>query len=180
MRQRRSAIRLPPRTAVCLGVICLWAVSGCSGDSASDREAAAPDPTAASPQDETGQQSPPGKPAPSELALEPDNARPGQKVRIVVLNREDTELEYGLGGLILQRHRPSGEWTTIAGNLDRVRRVRLVVAPGDTAGPSYAGAVDQIRVPRDIRPGVYRVAKRVRGAGANVAVLTARLRINPV
>ena len=87
----------------------------------------------------------------------------GQSVRVAVLNGGDAELEYGLGGLVLQRLRPSGDWTTIAGDLDRVRRVRLVVAPGETAGPSYAGAVDRIRVPRDAKPGIYRVAKQVQG-----------------
>jgi hypothetical protein len=100
------------------------------------------------------------------LLVKPTAPTAGGTIRIAVKNAGKRAMYYGLDNQI--ERRVGADWrdatADVFGAADPgVRAILLSAAPGECAGPNYGNVVDRIRLPRDLKPGRYRVVKRVSG-----------------
>lgn len=94
------------------------------------------------------------------LLVSPHTAEPGEELQVSVENRGRVGLTYGLPNRI--QRRIHGRWRNamkqIYGTTEPgFRRLAINVLPGETSSPR----LDRIGLPRSVRPGTYRVLKRI-------------------
>ena len=100
------------------------------------------------------------------LVVAPTSLEAGGTVRVSVRNTGKVQMLFGLGNRVEKR---AGEgWrdatkVVFGTTSPPTRDVLLSANPGKTTGPRYKGGVDEIKLPKDLRPGTYRVVKLVAG-----------------
>jgi hypothetical protein len=144
------------------GLIVALVLVGCGGSDGSDQPVSAGTPVDAQDTIESR-----GELA-GTLVISPAEATAGRSVGVAVENTGDGEMEYGLGNTI--KRRVGGRWKDVTrrvyGGGQVVPDIALLARPGERAGPRYNEDIrDRIRLPRKLRPGTYRVLKKVRGRG---------------
>jgi hypothetical protein len=130
--------------------------------------------TGRKPEDATGRR---GAPTPAnaverrgklagELLVTPRSVRAGRTVSITVKNAGEATMFYGLANRIERRTNSGWKDATedVYGTPDPAfLLIRLIAKPGESAGPRHNAVVDRIRLPRNLRPGRYRILKSVSG-----------------
>jgi len=157
-----------PKPLLLVAVV-LLAVSGCGDDDSTDggeRSVRHPEvgqfqQTAAGPK-EAAERS--GR-ALGSLVITPASPEPGETIRVAVKNSGEQTLYFGLANRI--QRRLNGRWADVTENVygtrtPAVRDILLTAAPGAQVGPIYnENVTDRIPLPRALKPGIYRVVKRV-------------------
>ena len=100
------------------------------------------------------------------LVVAPARVEAGDTIRVAVRNTGKVRMLFGLGDRVEKR---AGEgWrdatkVVFGTTSPKVRDVLLSASPGKTTGPRYRSGVDEIALPKDLRPGTYRVVKLAAG-----------------
>jgi pimeloyl-ACP methyl ester carboxylesterase len=100
------------------------------------------------------------------LVVTPPAAQRGETIRVTVRNTGEVRMLFGLGNRVEKR--VGGGWrdatkVVFGTTSPPVRDILLSADPGKATGPRYNAVTDEIRLPEDLRPGIYRVIKLVAG-----------------
>ena len=145
-----SIRRLGWRIAILLAIASLLLLGGCSGAANGDEDAAEPEPGAVT-IEESGELA-------GALHAIPEVLEPGRTIRVATENVGSVPLFYGLSWRV-ERY-VDGQWEE--GLSQAVAAVGLGARPGEREGPRYGPhVIDQIELPADLEPGIYRVLKDV-------------------